>query len=115
MKVRPGLTVILSVLCLAVTVFSQSFLKKDFSHWSEYECRKLVTDSAWTHKFTISEVLMETTATAGSERAREQNPQIEYLVQLRSALPVRRAMVRLAQIQAGYDRLDADARKQFDE
>jgi hypothetical protein len=115
MNARSALTVLLSVFCVGVSAFSQSFLKKDFTQWSEYDCRKLITDSPWTQKFTISQVLMESTSTAGSERGREQNPQIEYLVQFRSALPVRRAMVRLAQIQAGYDRLAPEGRKQFDE
>jgi len=112
MKARSS---ILVLLVLATLVTGQSWQKKDYRQWSEYDCRKLVTDSPWSQTYMISEVLIEPLANPSTERAREANPRIEYLVQFRSAYPVRRAMVRLAQINAKYDQLTADQRKQFDE
>jgi len=104
-----------AVLLLPDVGASQSWLNKDYHQWSEYDCQKLVADSPWSQTYSISQVFIDTTATAPTDRAREQNPRIEYLVQFRSAWPVRRAMVRLAQLKAKYDKLTPEQRKQFDE
>jgi hypothetical protein len=88
--------------------------QKDFHHWSEYDCRKLITDSPWSQTYSVSEVYIEPLQSESSDRAREEHPRIDYLVQLRSAQPVRQALVRLAEINAKYEKLTAEQRKTFD-
>jgi hypothetical protein len=42
------------------------------------------------------------------------SPQVYYIVRFQSALPVRQAVVRMAQIQSGYDKMSADQKKDVD-
>jgi hypothetical protein len=49
------------------------------------------------------------------ERGRESHPRMEYLVQFRSALPIRRALVQLSQINEKYDRMSPEQQRAFDE
>jgi hypothetical protein len=64
--------------------------KKDYRQWSQQECERLLFDSPWS-KFNGS-----------------------YRVQLRSALPIRQALVRQMQIEQGYDRISPEKRQAFE-
>jgi len=50
-----------------------------------------------------------------SGAAREANPSITYTIQLRSALPIRQALVRLQQIERKYAKMSAEERQKFDQ
>ena len=89
--------------------------KKDYRQWSDKECRKLLEDSPWANQYSIGQVYIDTIQTDSTVRERQQNPKIEYKVQIRSAAPVRQALVRLSQINAKYESLNADDRKAFDQ
>ena len=58
--------------------------------------------------------MLQELATRTYDRARESAPQVEYHIQLRSALPLRQALVRLQMMAAGYDTLDAGQQKSLD-
>jgi hypothetical protein len=105
--------------------------KKEYRRWSERECGKLLQDSPWAKRYVQSKVFIEPLGTesmqAGrevppgpdlgtdpGERSREPVTQIEYQVQFRSALPIRRALVRLSQINQKYDALSPEQRQAFD-
>ena len=88
--------------------------KKEYRQWSEKECRKLLEDSPWAKRYTLSQTLIEPLENASSERARETRPQISYLAQFRSASPVRQAVVRLTQINAKYDEMTPEQKAAFD-
>lgn len=87
---------------------------KNRQEWSEAECRRLLRDSPWAKSYVLSVALIEPIGAPPSERARETNPRIEYVIQLRSALPVRQALVRLRQIETEYDRRTTEQRQEFD-
>lgn len=53
--------------------------------------------------------------TWGTERGREQRPQILYRVQFRSALPIRQALIRLQQIANNYDRMPPEQKQAIDQ
>ncbi len=71
--------------------------KKDYTKWTQRECKKMLEDSPWAKTYTI-----------GSYGA------YEYRIQLRSALPIRQAIVRQMQIASKYDDLSEEQRQQFD-
>lgn len=88
--------------------------EKDYKEWSESECRKMLTDSPWATSYTLGSLHIEPLESARTDREREQTPIIQYRVQFLSSPMVRRAMVRLSQIQSGYDSLTAEQRQNFD-
>src|SRR5438128_185738 len=109
---------LLTLLLLACAVWAQSkdfWEKKDYRQWTEKECRKLLDDSPWTDSYSISQIFFDRVVNDTTDRERQANPKIEYKVQIRSALPVRQAIIRLSQINAKYDRLSEEQRKGFDQ
>ncbi len=67
---------------------------KDYRHWSERECEKMLTDSPWAKGLLQSG--------------------FGYVVRLDSALPIRQALVRQKQITENYERLSLEKRQEFD-
>jgi hypothetical protein len=106
------------LLLLASVAAAQSkdyWEKKDYRQWTDRECRKLLEDSPWANLHTVSQVFIDPLATDSTARERQPNPRIVYKVQIRSATPVRQALVRLSQINAKYDEMTADGREAFDQ
>jgi hypothetical protein len=101
--------------CVAWAQSKDFWEKKDYRQWTDKECRKLLEDSPWATHYTISEIFFDRVATDTTDRERQQNPKIEYKVQIRSALPIKQGIVRLSQINAKYDQLNEEQRKAFDE
>jgi hypothetical protein len=94
---------------------SDYWQKKDYRQWTERECRKLLEDSPWANIHTVSQIFIDPIHADSTSRERQSNPKIVYRVQIRSATPVRQALVRLSQIDAKYDEMTEDARKAFDQ
>jgi hypothetical protein len=111
--------------------------KKPYRKWSEAECRKMLEESPWAKTHTLGQVYIEPLQSPSSpkstdpfqvpdpttgpvrsstaDRAREQQPRIRYVVQFRSALPVRQALVRMMQISQNYDQMPGEGRQAFDQ
>ena len=87
--------------------------KKDFHQWSLKECRKMLEKSPWAKQRVFVQVVIETLQT--SVRTRAVQPRMVYQAQFRSALPIRRAMVRLQQIQLKYDKMTDEQKQAFDD
>ena len=114
--IRIKIPFLLFVLLLGNSLQARDFwLEKDYGRWSEKECRKLLTNSPWSKRYTLTQAYIEMIgATPSSDRQRERNAKVEYHVQLRSAPPVRQAQVRLAQIRSNYEEMSAEKRQGFD-
>ncbi len=127
-----------------LTVQAEDFwVKKDWTKWSKDECNKILTDSPWSKKWGKGEVALSAalpsqqqvnpandksmggggtlgssatgTTGAGQEGAGgDNNIEIHYYIELQSALPVRQALIRRAQFNNNYDKLDAEHKKAFD-
>src|SRR5580693_4334742 len=111
----------LAILAVAVlTVHAEDFwVKKDWTKWSKDECNKMLTDSPWARTWTKSQVNVGAALPSASGDAREStqgenNVELHYSIQFRSALPIRRAFVRQAQISNKYDSMDEAHKKVFD-
>lgn len=116
------------VYCLSVSAFAQKTWEKPFQKWSKEEAIKIISESPWAQSFQSEG---GSNLAAIQQSGREQNDQrilgraetgrvsrflgVEpVVVRLQSALPVRQAMLRLQQIQAGYDKMNEEQRSKFD-
>jgi len=87
-------------------VFAADFWeKKEYTQWSQQECKKILEDSPWSQPY-----LLQGFGSGEGDGA----PRIIYTVQFRSALPIRWAMVRNNQIASKYDKLSPEQKAQFD-
>ncbi|HEX8370613.1 MAG TPA: hypothetical protein VF604_18860 [Pyrinomonadaceae bacterium] len=122
----------LAGLCLStVAAFAQDTqktLQKPYQKWSEAEAKKIISNLPWANEYQSEGGLA---AVAQQTQAREQSDTTlggrnrgsgarnltisPVTIRLHSALPVRQAMVRLQQIQIGYDKMSEDDRNKFDE
>jgi hypothetical protein len=97
----------LIALVLATASFAQGpWVKKDWKQWSKDDCKKVLEDSPWAQRWVESNAKMANFATrtrGTSGVGSESELEAYYLVQFRSALPVREAVVRQVLIANNYD------------
>jgi hypothetical protein len=112
------------ILLILLSLFAVSFVlaqskgfwdKKDYKQWTDKECHKLLEESPWATTYSISQIFFDRVVNDTTDRERQQNPRIEYKIQIRSALPIKQGIVRLSQINAKYDQMTEDQRKAFDQ
>jgi hypothetical protein len=119
---------ILAVFALAVlTATADDFwVKKDWKTWTAADCKKLLEDSPWAHRKMVENETnvsrlpsagAQGTGAAASQADTAQNKdtgEINYVVQMRSAAPIREALIRMAQIDRQYDKMSDADKKAFD-
>jgi hypothetical protein len=115
---RRQITALLVATILAVfTVNASDFwLSKDWKQWSKDECARVLVESPWSHIWrgrTPGVNTRQATETLTPEHT-EAVDYVVYSVQIRSALPVRQAIVRQQQIDLKYDKMTDEQRKEFD-
>lgn len=108
----------LLVLFVATALFAgDPWEEKDYQKWSEKDCDKVLERSPWTDEYILRSNIIEpiggATAADRAERASNVTPEVVYEAQIRSALPVRQAVVRKAQINAGFDTMTLEQKKSF--
>ena len=119
--------VALAGLCaLTLPVAAEDFwVKKPYQRWSAEETSRMLQDSPWA----ITQILRTssnpsaiignnpTTGPAvlpGLESEGQVDPAISYIIQIRSAAPIREAMVRSSQLRAHYGAMSSDQKTAFD-
>jgi hypothetical protein len=96
---------------LASSASAQQFWeKKKYENWSKDECRRVLEQSPWAQKYSISVPIFAAAARSGSTTGRSGQDvtgtagastlDVTYITQLRSALPMRKAVVQQALLQA---------------
>jgi len=119
---------ILAVFGLAVLTASADdfWVKKDWKQWSPQECKKLLEDSPWSHRKLIeNESNVSRLPSAGAQGTgagastadtaqNKDTGEVNYIVQMRSAAPIREALIRQAQIDRQYDKMTDADKKAFD-
>lgn len=83
---------------------------KPFREWTEKEARKVLSDSPWAKTVSSSGPMVNFGSTGPVP-----TPDKVYVVRLRSALPVRQAILRLRQIKEKYDAMSDSRKAEFDE
>jgi hypothetical protein len=120
---RLHLLIVTLLLSLGIGVayaVSDYWADKPYTKWSEKEAKHMLSDSPWAKTVTLRHtVLKQTRRDFGSlansnEGEGVSEPEIDYSVYIRTATPVREALVRLAQFEQKYDHMDDDSRKAFD-
>jgi len=116
MRSRSALFFFLLVsLVVAVAAAGEFWQEKEYRRWSERDCRKLLENSPWAKRYILSRALVELLGRVDPERAGEPRAEMQYVVQLRSALPIRQALVRLAQLNQKYDQMPPEQQQAFDQ
>jgi hypothetical protein len=105
---------ILAVFVLAaIAVRADDFwISKDWKQWSNGDCEKLLGDSPWAHIWRRGDGVGVDPQRAGLGSAA--GDQFVFAVQLRSALPIRQAIVRQLQFSQKYDKMNDAQRSDFD-
>jgi hypothetical protein len=115
-----------SMLLLAVSAIAQP--DKPYTKWGKEEALRLLTDSAWAKPYqsntgsanaAAAQIRREQGQTASSGGSNPQSVARDFgpppvTLRLHSALPMRQAVVRLQQIDAGYDKMNAEEKAMFD-
>ncbi|NLV32496.1 MAG: hypothetical protein GXY47_15245 [Acidobacteria bacterium] len=113
-----GVLALLLPALLLMAVFAEAkdefWDKKPYDEWSQKECQKLLTNSPWAKEYEITGTQM-IGSLGGRDATDNQPPYIKYQVQIRTAPPIRQAMVRMMQIAQNYDQLPDEQKKQFDQ
>lgn len=94
---------------------------KPYTKWSEKESKRMLADSPWARTTTLRHTILKlsrrdfgTMSNVAGEGEGVSDPEVDYTVYLRTARPVREALVRMAQFEQKYDQMDDGSRKAFD-
>jgi hypothetical protein len=116
---------ILGVTALAVRA-DDFWAKKNWKDWSASDCKKLLEDSPWAHRkliqneSNVSRLPSAGTAGVGAAPSQADTAQnkdtgeVNYVIQMRSAAPIREALIRQAQLEKQYDKMSDADKKAFD-
>jgi hypothetical protein len=127
-------------LCIAAFLTAAIAAGQDTAYlkWTAKDARRVLSDSPWARPTNLTEHVTDTYrggesgASMGNPRETVDGPRgygmardsgingekevhYAYVARLFSALPIRQAHVRLAQLRAGYDRMSEDQKRSFDD
>jgi hypothetical protein len=109
------------ILCLAAPMAAGGdvWAKKTYQNWSAEETRTVLEESPWAATLTLGGIQSAITSgdaphNSGYRGEMETDPSITYILQFRSALPIRQAQVRTSQLNSHYDKMSAEQKAAFD-
>lgn len=105
------------LLVVAVSSADDFWTSKPYAQWSKVEVEKMLRDSPWAKHVTLSQTrgtMALADRTTNIEREQQVTPTITYTAQLRSARPIREAVVRDRQLSEKYDRMPAGDKTALD-
>lgn len=119
--VKKLIPAIIGLLMVTVAFAAESWTRKAYTEWSQKEVQRLLNDSPWAKSFNLRYAVLTQVrrevgqfATVPSEGEGGNDPEVVYTAYLRTAQPMREAVVRAAQLEAKYDHMDDAARRAFD-
>lgn len=116
MRIRCLFAFIAGIALVTGSAAAQGFwTKKPWQKWTSDECQKMLQNSPWAQMWTNVEIVNTPIGQPSDATGRTQDPTLYYFVQLRSALPVREAVGRAAQIENKYDKASATQKKAIDD
>jgi len=112
---------------VAVAGFAQGpWAKKDWKKWSKDDCKKVLENSPWSQQWSYEDAKMANFSSrpagttgggvgSGSTEGvgSESELQVAYTIQLRSALPVREAVVRQLMLTNRFDDMNQEKQQEF--
>jgi hypothetical protein len=112
------------VVFFALNAAAQNNLDKPYDTWSRVDVIKILSDSPWakTHQVSQPSSTLSDAPTTGATKSNTPAQQRSrdtvippVVVRLHSARPIREAVVRLQQIDGGYDKMSDADKKTFDD
>lgn len=100
-----GAAVIIPLMSVLTSVCAQSIWEKPLEQWTKEDVIKIASASPWAQ-------VVQTSVTTGDRVPLAYVPGVT--IRLRSALPIRQALVRLKQLEAKYDKMSGQSRTDFD-
>jgi len=111
----------LSLLSLALPVVAMGdfWARKPYQNWSAEETRRMLEESPWSTSLTLGGIQTAVTSgdspnNRGYRGEMETDPSITYILQFRSALPIREAQVRSSQLNSHYEKMNPEQKAAFD-
>jgi len=115
MKARFALLGALALVLAAAGAPAQEFwVKKGWKEWNKNDCQKMLEDSPWAQKWETGQAVHHQLGESTGGEGREGSQKFWYIIQFRSALPVRQAFIRKAQFDNKYDKMSEEKKKSFD-
>jgi hypothetical protein len=122
LKRRPSVRLIpvfLMFLAATLAVAADFWAKKPYQNWSADETRNMLEESPWAMTYKLGGIQANVTSgdaptNRGYRGEMETDPSITYILQFRSALPIRQAQVRSSQLSVHYDKMSAEQKATFD-
>ncbi len=107
---------------VAVSALSDFWSDKSYDKWSAKDVRRMLTESPWGKTTTLRKPIIQQIhretgqfSNLAGEGEGVPDPTVQYSVYLRTARPIREALVRQAQIEEKYEEMDEGRRKAFDQ
>ena len=109
------------------SAFGQKLLQKSYKEWNKDEVAKILKESGWALEYQSEEGLIAAQQeqqgrdsndnNRGSYRGNQGRVDIPapITIRLHSALPIRQALVRMQQLGANYDKMNAEEKLKFDD
>lgn len=123
MPSRPATRLLIVLSLLSSLASAQVWQKKPYSQWTRSETQEVLDHSPWSKVVRVGSSDADLSRSAPSTRGARPgaitagvalNRGVTYLVQLRSALPMRDAIARTAQLDRNYDRMSSQEKAAFD-
>jgi hypothetical protein len=121
MKRILGLTVTVAIL-IAAALATDFWQSKPYTEWTKREVERITTSSPWAQtvvlrKANMAQIRRQTGkfATGAGEGEGTPDPEVDYAISLRTARPIREALVRESALSQKYEQMDATAKAQFDQ
>jgi hypothetical protein len=99
------LVYLLAAFCLSAAAYGQQVWERPYQQWSKKEAQLILNDSPWAKSYSVE-------VATGDNLNRVVMP--STIARLRSALPIRQALLRLKQLGTKYDKLSAEKKAKFD-
>jgi hypothetical protein len=105
----------LAVLLATPAARAQFWEKKPWKEWSKGDAKKMLEDSPWAKKWQIGQSQQVTFGQPTGGTGDQGSSQIWYIIQLRSARPIREGVFREMQLNSQYSKMSDAEKKAFDE
>jgi len=116
MRTKTACALLIGIFLAASNASAQGFwAKKPWQKWSADECKKMLSDSPWGQTWSTATIVNTPIGESSGGTGRTEDPTIYYIVELRSALPMRQALGRSAEIGNNYDKADPQRKKAMDD
>jgi len=128
MKFSRNILVVCFLVATSLPAFSQKFLSRPYTEWSTDDAKKIVSESAWAKTYSSIESGARSSAQSVGRNQRDtvnggggrpgsvaqSMGNLPVVIRLHSSAYVRQALVRLQQLDAKYDKMNADQKTTFD-